>query len=79
MGKCFKCGIDDPAIQEDYQRCGACNSEHQKLVAELDAKPKQVIQKVPEKWVYYKEVKDGVIVTVRMTEQEALMLGKRIQ
>lgn len=73
---CVQCG--SPASKE-LGRCVVCDVEHQKIVAQLDAKPKQVIEKVPEKWVYYKQATGGVIVTVRMTEQEALMTGRRIQ
>ena len=34
--------------------------------------------KVPEKWVKYKQLINGVVVTVRMTEQEAQLMGKKI-
>ena len=72
---CISCGS---SVNRELSRCAACNTEHQKLTARLDAKPKQVIEKVPTKWVTYKEVKNGVIVTVYMTEQEAAMLGRKI-
>lgn len=74
---CIKCG--SPTASKELGRCITCDIEHQKIIAQLDAKPKQIIEKVPEKWVYYKQKTGGIVVTVRMTEEEALLSGKKIQ
>ena len=62
---CMDCGAKE-AIE--LGRCKICDIEHQKIIDRLDATPKQVIEKVPPKLTYRKEVSRGVVVTISTTE-----------
>lgn len=62
---CIQCGAKE-AIE--LGRCRPCDVEHQKIVTRLDAIPRQVVEKVPPKLTYRKEVSKGVVVTISTTE-----------
>lgn len=62
---CVDCGVQE-AIE--FGRCRTCDAEHRKVVARLDATPRQVIEKVPPKLTYRKEVSGGVVVTISTSE-----------
>lgn len=62
---CIKCGV--PVLKE-MSRCMGCDSEHQRLIAKLDAQPRQIVEKVPPKLTYRKLVDQGVVVTISTTE-----------
>ena len=72
----MNCGA---SVSKELGRCGACDSGHQALCKQLDAKPVSKVEKVPVEWVSYKQVRGGVMVTTYMTKQEAILMGKRIE
>ena len=76
MNKCYKCGESD--VQEEFTRCPACEAEHKKLCAELDAKPKAHVEKVKEELIGFKSMRQGVEVTTFMNREEARLLGLKI-
>ena len=74
--KCVSCKIQD--ADKEMGRCSSCKTEHDKLCAELEARPKNTPQKPPTDWVYYTQVKEGVVVKTFMTREEARLMGKRL-
>lgn len=68
QGGTFPC-IDCKALEaQEFGRCKACDDKHRKVVAQLDARPKQTFEKIPSKLTYRKEASGGVVVTVSTLE-----------
>lgn len=73
---CYKCGKE--LVSEEYARCPSCQKEHEKLCAELDARPKTFEKRVKEKLYPIKEIKQGVQVTTWVDAETAKINGMKI-
>lgn len=70
-----KCGT--PVAQE-FGRCSACQTEHEKLAASLDAKPKVAVERQEKDWVFKVEMKGGIPVKVFATREDARVMGWKL-
>lgn len=73
---CVVCGVKE--APKELGRCVGCEDGHQKLCRQLDAKPRQIIEKKPMEWIYKTEVKGGVVVKTFMTKDEARSIGIKV-
>ncbi|MEK6880165.1 MAG: hypothetical protein AABY22_11175 [Nanoarchaeota archaeon] len=71
MAHCIQCNRVE--IVEEYTRCTSCETEHKRLCAELDAKPKQYEAKVKEKLFPVKKIMQGVEVTTWISREDAAL------
>lgn len=72
---CMKCGTPEAP---EFGRCKPCEIEHKKLVSELDAKPRSIVERPQQEWVTFKQNRGGIIITVHMTKEEAIMMGHKV-
>ena len=72
---CIKCGSKEAP---ELGRCGPCEAEHERLCADLDSRPKSVVEQPKKEWIVRKEVKQGVIVTTYMRKDEAQSIGIKV-
>ena len=70
---CDKC--NQVEVAEEYTRCPSCEMAHQRLCAELDARPKNHIKPVREELFPIKEVKQGILVTTWISREDAMNMG----
>jgi len=76
MPHCYKCNSEP--VAEEYARCPDCETDHKKLAAELDARPKVHEKKVREDLFPIKEVKQGIEVTTYISREDAHNMGIKL-
>lgn len=73
MEKCYSCKKEE--VAEEFDRCLSCKAEHQKLIQELNARPRVKEKKVREELFPIREVKGGIQVTTWIDRNDAHNMG----
>lgn len=76
MYNCYQC--NSVRVEEEYQRCPACQKKHEELAAKLDARPKTHVPKVKEKLYPIREVKQGIQVTTWLSREDLIANGMKV-
>ena len=71
--QCYRC--NQVVVQEEFQRCPSCETAHQRLCEELDARPNNHIKPIREELFPIKEVKQGILVTTWISREDAKNMG----
>ena len=74
--QCYKC--NKVSVENEFERCSACEADHKKLCAELDARPRIKEKKVKEELFPRKSIKQGIEVTTWISREDAAAMGMKL-
>ena len=74
--QCYKC--NKVSVENEFERCSACEADHKKLCAELDARPRIKEKKVKEELFPIYEIKGGINVTTYIDREDARNMGIKL-
>lgn len=76
MTLCYKCNSVE--VQEEFKRCPACQTSHETLAKQLDAKPRVKEKKIKEELFPIVEMKQGIKVTTWVDRETARINGMKL-